>query len=54
MSSKGPFQFGKTSNFEFSQFVGFLRIFKNSLFSKFLEESTMCLLNMLIPVKFTL
>ena len=54
MSSKGPFQVGKNQTFKFSQLVDFLRIFEKSLFSRFVEKSTMCLLNMLIPVKFTL
>ena len=54
MSSKEPSSLEKHQTFEFSELVDFLRTFKKSLFSKFLEKSTMCLLNMLIPVKFTL
>ena len=55
MSSKEPIQVEKKKHqtFEFSQLVHVLRIFKKSLFPRFLEKSTMCLLNMLIPVKFT-
>ena len=52
--SKAYFCFEKKhQTYEFSLLVDFLRIFKKSLFSRFLENSTKCLLNILIPAKFT-
>ena len=51
MSSKGPFQLGKTPNIRIFSTYTFLRIFKKSLFLKIIfEKSTLYLLNMLIPI----
>ena len=49
-----PAQKKKTSNIRIFSTGRFLRIFKNRYFRDFvLENSTTCLLNMLIPIKFT-